>query len=463
MLLAIEMSFAQFSPGKLAKPHAFLEGTHNCTQCHEIGKKSLSNGCVECHIPLKTRMIKEIGFHADKTDDCGSCHPDHNSLEFQMVHWETGEANFDHLKVGYDLTGKHKNVECRKCHLEKNIVESSVLEWMKTYPNESISTRTLLGAATTCNGCHIDVHQDEVSLDCSSCHTTENWEDSRELFNHDLAKFILKGEHKNVACEKCHEVDKSREKPLMKLTGLEYQTCGSCHNDIHKGAYGNSCEKCHTTEKGWTKNIIPFDHSQTDYPLDGQHIKTTCNKCHTSELKGALPTFSLCSDCHADNHGGQFLSREDKGDCKVCHTVEGFIPTIYSFLDHQKTDFKLDGSHFAIPCVLCHTPLKKGPLKSFAQFKWDVLKCNSCHDDIHRQQFIKQSAPKLCESCHSTLSFSIGKFDHSQTQFPLDGEHSNVACEKCHLMEKDRQGEYIRYTPIPHKCENCHSFDGLQK
>ena len=450
---------AQFSPGELAKVHSFLEGTNNCTKCHEIGGKTLSSGCVDCHFPIKMRIDNNLGLHKDKLEDCGKCHPDHNSREFKLVHWEKGEKNFDHLKLGFDLTGKHKNLECRKCHIEKNIVETTVLNWIKEYLNEPISERTFLGVANSCNGCHEDIHRDEVSQDCASCHTTTDWKESRNSFNHDLAKFQLMGEHKKVECEKCHVVDQLREPSIMQLTGLEYQTCGSCHTDIHKGAYGNKCEKCHTTEKGWTESLIPFDHNDTEYPLLGLHLNQDCMACHKEELAGLLPSFKQCSDCHVDKHGGQFVERNDKGACESCHTVGGFIPTTYSFADHDQSRFKLDGSHFAIPCVLCHKPIEDGSLKNYAQFKWAVLECNSCHTDVHRKQFTQRINPLLCNDCHTTQSFLMAKFDHEKTNFPLDGEHITVSCEKCHLPEKDWNGKYIRYEPIPHKCENCHSFN----
>ncbi len=453
---------AQFSPGELAMVHSFLEGTKNCTQCHEVGGKSLSNGCVECHTPIKMRIDQNRGFHKDKQEDCGKCHPDHNSREFKLVHWEKGEKNFDHLNVGFDLTGKHKNLECRKCHIEKNIVESSVISWINKYPNEPISERTLLGVANTCNGCHEDIHRGEVSQDCASCHTTKDWKQSRNSFNHDLAKFQLIGEHNKVDCEECHVVDQLRKPPIMQLTDLEYQTCGSCHTDIHKGVYGNKCEKCHTTEKGWTENLVPFDHNETEYPLQGLHINQDCMACHKEELAGLLPSFQRCTDCHVDKHGGQLSLRDDEGACESCHTVDGFIPTSYSFTDHNKSNFQLDGSHFAIPCVLCHLPVKTGPMTGYAQFKWDVLQCNSCHSDIHREQFTRRDKPKLCETCHTTNSFNIHNFDHQSTAYPLDGEHINLKCEACHIMVKDKDGKFIRYFPIAHKCEDCHSFNEIK-
>ena len=31
------------------------------------------------------------------------------------------------------------------------------------------------------------------------------------------------------------------------------------------------------------------------------------------------PTFARCTDCHADDHGGQLKARADRGECSACH------------------------------------------------------------------------------------------------------------------------------------------------
>lgn len=454
--------FAQFSPGKLAQPHAFLEGTHNCTQCHEVGGKEISNGCVDCHIPIQKRISNKIGYHQDKTNDCGSCHPDHHGREFQMVFWKESESNYDHKDIGFDLDGKHHGLDCRKCHQKKFITEETILDWINKYPDEPISDRTFLGIPTSCNGCHEDIHKGEVSLDCASCHTTEDWKLAEKSYNHDLAKFPLNGMHEKVECEKCHPTVERNDRSLFQLTGIDYATCGSCHEDIHLGAYGSTCETCHTLTSGWKDDIIPFDHNKTKYPLEGKHQPVLCNKCHTKDLVGKLPEYETCIKCHNDEHGGQFITESKTGDCEACHNVQGFIPTTYTFETHNQSKFILDGSHFAVPCVNCHKPFESGPLENMTQFKWNVLNCSSCHDDIHRNQFTRRVKPTSCDRCHTTDSFYISQFDHTQTQFALDGKHINVPCEKCHKTERDFKGTFVRYFPIKHQCEDCHSFNELQ-
>lgn len=462
-MIIVSISYSQFSPGKLAQPHAFLEGTHQCTQCHEVGGKEISNGCVECHTPIKVRIAEKVGYHKDKTNDCGSCHPDHHGREFQMIYWKEGESNFNHLEIGFDLDGKHKDLKCRDCHQQKFISDTNINDWIQSYPNEPIADRTFLGVSNTCNGCHKDIHNGEVTLDCASCHTTEDWKLAEKTYNHDLSKFPLIGMHEKVDCNKCHPTVNRNNKTILQLTGLEYSTCGSCHDDIHQGAYGSTCETCHTLTAGWKEDLIPFDHKKTKYPLEGKHQPVLCNKCHTKSLVGQLPKYDTCIGCHEDKHGGQFINETQNGDCEACHTVNGFIPTSYTFETHNQSRFVLDGSHFAIPCVNCHKPFKSGPLENLTQFKWEILECASCHDDIHRNQFIQREIPLNCEECHNTTSFYIPNFDHNQTRFPLDGEHINVACDKCHFIEKDRKGEFIRYYPIDFKCEDCHSIHELQQ
>ena len=48
------------------------------------------------------------------------------------------------------------------------------------------------------------------------------------------------------------------------------------------------------------------------------------------------------------------------------------------------------------------------------------------------------------------------KFDHSKTQFVLDGKHMNVACNKCHKEVNDQGVTFVLYKIKEFKCEDCH-------
>ena len=60
--------------------------------------------------------------------------------------------------------------------------------------------------------------------------------------------------------------------------------------------------------------------------------------------------------------------------------------------------------------------------------------------------------------CHTTDLFTRATFDHQQSAFPLDGRHQSVNCKECHKSERDKKGLFVRYSPVDHKCSDCHTF-----
>jgi hypothetical protein len=458
LLVIASFAFGQFSPGPLSKYHAELEGTSNCIECHELGKKEISNGCIECHTPLKLQIDKNKGYHiGERKKDCGMCHSDHNGEAFELVFWPKDMKKFDHKEAGYRLEGKHKDLKCGKCHTRENIVWEPIITWAKKNTQFPVLDRTFMGLSPSCQTCHTDVHKGEVGNDCASCHSTKSWIDAELTFNHDKAKYLLKGAHQKVDCEKCHKKHSAWDPPVRQLTGLDYASCASCHNDFHKGSYGNKCESCHNTQN-W-KETTDFDHSKTKYPLEGKHSNVKCMDCHNQSLAGALPLYLSCQACHSDYHEGQFSQRKDGGDCEACHTVNGFKPTTFSFPMHLITRFVLDGGHMAVPCNQCHKPYQSKSGKTQIQFTWKNPECKICHDDEHRNQFAFHYENK-CESCHISSSFKSLIFEHDKTEFPLDRKHINVPCKDCHNKERDTNGVYTRYRPVPNRCVDCHKLTG---
>jgi hypothetical protein len=54
-----------------------------------------------------------------------------------------------------------------------------------------------------------------------------------------------------------------------------------------------------------------------------------------------------------------------------------------------------------------------------------------------------------CGACHSTQGWTVVKFDHAKTGFPLKGEHAHVSCKACHPVDFERA--------LPTTCRSCHS------
>jgi hypothetical protein len=527
MLLAIPLN-AQLSPGPLALAHSDFSGLSNCLKCHTVGSKDLTPKCLECHTPIQKRITQKQGFHSQLEDQtCVLCHSDHIGNDFEMIHWDPSQKDFDHSQTGYELEGKHIGLDCRTCHANNFIMAEDILEYAKKYLATDVLKSTFLGLGTNCVDCHEDVHKEEFKeQSCDACHVPQDWLKVTETFDHQKqTKFPLLGAHEKVKCEDCHteQQPKVGDFQVHRFGGLKFDLCTDCHEDKHKGAFGQDCLECHTESSfKISKQTGSFDHDKTRYPLTGLHNQVKCETCHTEKEQYKLrSSFDACSDCHSDHHEGAFQKARRTSECDQCHSTKGFSPALFGISHHKKTRFPLIGAHLAQPCFVCHIQNTK-PI-----YNWESVACESCHETIHGVQFAsymnsgqgceschqasdwtellfdhqetkfplrdrhseidcgdchkpqdtivqyenlnsscgschldahqKQFSEKTCDACHSSASWTILNFNHTDhTQFPLDGQHKDVACGKCHKYESEI--ETIRFKPVAHRCQDCHSF-----
>ena len=338
-----------------------LEGKHddiNCKKCHnkpEAGFKEFEKEknitCLTCH--------KDI--HEGKLgNDCKSCH---NQTSFLLKN-KTYVGKFDHDKTDYPLKGKHEVVDCKSCH------KSTLLTDPITHNN--------------CTNCHKDKHNGDFEAkkdkytDCATCHKVDGFSPSYFTIDQHNAnsRFKLDGAHIAQPCFACHL---SEKKWTFSKMGIE---CISCHKDNHEGIidpkyYGKqSCNSCHVSDN-WQK--ITFDHKTTNYTLVGGHLKAQCADCHIDKKSNpAKQTFKglsqQCANCHKDIHGGQF-AKNGVTDCTLCHTTEGWNGKNFN---HDNTNYKLDGEHKNVACVMCHkTTLADN--KNIKLYKIEKYKCIDCH------------------------------------------------------------------------------------
>ncbi|MEW5829004.1 MAG: hypothetical protein AB1846_08965 [Chloroflexota bacterium] len=469
-----------------------LTGSHaqaSCSRCH-FGARSLADlraapqECRVCH--------QKDDFHAGTFDvDCSTCH--------STTAWKP--ASFDHNSADFKLTGKHAAVACGSCHADGRYTITP----------------------TACFACHSgdDQHNGGFGTDCAVCHTPDGWELAQ--VDHSTFAFPLEGQHALAACESCHAGGIFKGTPTV---------CSACHlqDDAHDGGLGDQCGVCHTPS-GWkpanfdhetlafslkahqtqadgsafacqdchTSGYAPpfnqlacatchlavdfmftqahiltfwtdclachdgldshgsnFDHGLVPFPLAGQHDGLACFRCHLGartldDLRSAPQN---CSACHLDDdrHNGQFGA-----DCGACHSPEGWE---LARVDHSKFDFQLLGRHGNVACESCHVN---------GVFDGTPTECVSCHldDDAHAGGFGTQ-----CGSCHTPDGWELAQVDHSQFAFPLEGKHTSVACESCHVngvfdgtptecvschLDDDAHGGSFGT-----QCESCHTPDGWE-
>ncbi|KAF0128565.1 MAG: Cytochrome c family protein [Bacteroidetes bacterium] len=448
LLTWINFLFSQISPGDLAEAHAHLEGLSNCTLCHTLGSKVSDSKCLDCHKELKSRIDLNKGYHVSKevkNKSCVSCHNDHHGRKFEIIRFDT--TNYDHQLSGYELEGSHNNIACKACHQQKFISDKQLKQ--KKY--------TFLGLQTECLSCHTDYHQKTLSNNCLDCHGFDKFSPA-EKFNHAKTDYPLVGKHTDVECLKCHKKEIKNGLDFQQFNGIQFANCNSCHTDVHENKFGNDCKKCHTETSFRTiKTISNFDHSKTDYPLEGKHLTVVCSACHKKAYTEKLK-FINCIDCHTDYHKGQLSKPGIPLNCASCHTVNGFQGSSYSVEQHQASVFPLKGAHVATPCFECH---KKTDVWSFREIGKD---CNDCHKDIHQSYIDEKYYPQAnCLSCHDEQSWGKVVFDHELTGFRLEGKHQQPSCRACHFKEEKDGTVTQRFSGLTEKCTVCHTDNHQQQ
>ncbi len=242
-------------------------------------------------------------------------------------------------------------------------------------------------------------------------------------------------------CSQCHDrSDSSRQTRLCldchKEIAADINTKTHLHGKL-PGISASQCRACHSEHLGRNGDIVKlnpgqFDHSLTEFALQGAHSLLDCASCHRPG-QAYRKTSPACVDCHQkeEPHAGR-LGR----DCGACHDSSHWRTVKF---DHDATSFALHDRHVDVPCAGCHLA---------EHYKDTPSRCVSCHapDDVHRG-----SRGTKCNDCHSTTGWKTQKFDHArETGFALEGAHAHVDCKDCHrsgnLQEK-----------IPKDCVGCHA------
>ncbi len=471
---------AQVSPGPLARAHRELEGTLKCTQCHGTGKDAMPARCAACHKDVGWLAARNRGFHgspAVKGKSCASCHPDHAGPDFQLVKWPEGTASrFDHRKAGWALEGSHRKIECEKCHVAT----------YRASPAARLAAggkSNWTGLEQTCTSCHEDIHRGALGETCTGCHDAGQWTVTPG-FQHDTTAYPLTGKHRDVECDKCHATERlplkrdPRGNPIPIYRPVPAQSCGTCHADVHKGAFGSNCSACHNT-KGFSEITATrgFDHARTEFPLRGRHAVVKCADCHkdfTSE-PGRRPPAETCATCHrVDPHAGTATLAGKAADCAACHGEAGFSPGVFPAERHNQTRYPLEGKHALVRCADCH---RREPAGSAS--RWGAARvvirpsfdaCNVCHADQHGGQLAARSDRGECAACHKPAGWKPSGFDrtaHARTSLPLDGRHAELDCRACHgdarkglrpLPNAARLGKArFALTGLETGCAECHA------
>ncbi len=331
-----------------------------CSACHEmikhaarpIDKHHTSLQCDQCHqVPFEAARLAGIEF-IKLPSDCGLCHNDPHSGQFTKAcrecHSEHGWNGRGLLNVHgegaeFPLVGKHKDLECARCHRGPKLAQAR-----------------FVGLPRTCEQCHPDPHEGQMSMSCDECHDERGFRRPWVKDHHrEESAFALQGKHASLQCQQCHnqqlkaqELVRHADSGLVRTETVEIErNCQSCHQDPHQSQMGALCPSCHS-EAGWTGSNLLFSHDQqASFKLEGPHAVLACDTCHGQDQKRYHPPLPHeCGDCHQEQKSAmqgfaRMLSRpadphSDRLFCTDCHDLS---------TPRQRYE------EFAARCRTCHT------------------------------------------------------------------------------------------------------------
>uniref|UniRef100_A0A832I8V6 Cytochrome c7-like domain-containing protein n=1 Tax=Eiseniibacteriota bacterium TaxID=2212470 RepID=A0A832I8V6_UNCEI len=332
--------------------------------------------------------------------DCAPCHRDPHAGRFPgrcaSCHRVEGfssviAAGFDHDRTRYPLRGRHRGVECARCHDPKTA-------WGKK------------PAFAACGDCHRDAHAGQATLagkpaDCAACHAVTGFE--RSTFTaaaHAATRYPLLGAHARADCSACHARRAGAERTLgparVALRPVAAR-CEDCHADPHAGRFAaggarpraGGCLACHGMEAFAPSGFGIAAHAASGFPLEGAHRAAPCSGCHeglraapAASSRAGAPVRALgfevvkraCADCHRSPHGGQFAARRDRGACDGCHGTDAFVPA--SRFDHARdAAFRLEGAHARARCSACHAAARDASGEARVVYRPLPTRCRGCH------------------------------------------------------------------------------------
>jgi len=468
-----------------------------CESCHVGGNYNLQIAATDCghagcHLTTWQQTTNPAHSAAPTVFPIATCSNCHTTVSWL-------NATFDHATTGFPLANSHqmapagKVAACTDCHINNNY---NLTIQPTDCGNAQCHLNTNYGGGWqgTTNPVHSAAGTPFAAANCSNCHNTVSF--LTATFDHSTTGWPLVGSHqlapagKVNACTDCHVNNN------YTFTAANTD-CYGCHqaawqstpsfggavpNHITAGFPTSLCSQCHDTV-AWTDST--FNHASTGFPLTNSHQiapagkVTGCDQCHMGNYSSLAiqPTDCGNSQCHLTTWqqtnnpvhsaaGTPFAA----ANCSTCHN-----PTLWTNVtfDHSATGWPLTGSHQLAPagkvvaCTDCHT----GNNYNLTAANTD---CYGCHQTAWQStttiggavpnHVTAGFATSMCSTCHDTVLWSDGKFDHSTTGFPLQGPHmlpprTTVtgaigpmvnACTDCHIG-----GNYTAGYPTT-DCYGCH-------
>jgi len=222
-------NLGSFDHGWTAFP---LTGHHTrleCAACHkDIHYKNVAQTCVGCHAEPKSHL-GQFG------TNCASCHSTTHWKGAVVAFLADGSGRFDHDRTAFKLTGKHRDTDCKACHVNN----------------------AFKGTPQTCASCHQmpkvpTVHRVNYGPNCAGCHTTLTFKEP--AFKH---AFPIDHHSKGTKGSKI----------------VAGNVCANCHNNP-RDMTTYDCTNCHAHE------LTRMQRRHSARMLGNVKLEQ-CTKCHT--------------------------------------------------------------------------------------------------------------------------------------------------------------------------------------
>ncbi len=258
-------------------------------------------------------------------------------------------------------------------------------------------------------------------------------------------------------CVSCH----------VSAEGVTNSKCVACHQGLlhagglHASFGGKACIDCHVEHKGRNYSLVnwshiggrdAFKHERTGFPLDNEHARQACTKCHVRRLKSGGTSYlglsRACQSCHSGAHG--LTNRELSSKCSTCHqsgkAQRGQRLSAWEAPHQQITGVAFEGKHRELACTRCHVGGNMAGRKP-------PRTCIDCHPPTHPVT----PATQNCASCHSqSASMKSASIDHAEFGFPLTGRHAKASCQRCHQAKGKGQARAAGRGRV-RRCGACHA------
>jgi len=413
-------------------------------------------------------------------------------------------SQFDHLTTGFELTGRHRDLQCEECHagavFKGTPRECSACHGIGTRIRATAKSANHILSTEQCDSCHATVawipavnfdhaqthgscstcHNNvqaqgktpqhiSTNLECDVCHSTISW--SGAVFNH---QGISGG------CAQCHNGVTATGAPANHIptSGAPCESCHSTTNFMtfagtamnHTAVAGMPCVTCHEAGRSFV-GVTVTTRPPPPHPATGD-----CSTCHssTSTFGGLselppkhIPTSQACSQCHTNQADFSIFTMSHQGitsGCANCHGAGlSFVNMAPPALVEIPANHIPTGS---MPCESCHSTANFTTFAGTAMSHSAVsgVSCSTCHEA--GRSFVgspavvtRPPAPHVatgeCSNCHfSTTTFS-GALGIPANHIPLPAADAGN-CALCHTNANDYSVYTMNHNGIANNCAQCH-------